>query len=762
MLAEGLAMGAELSATGRAALEYAVEHGLAVFPVHTPVAGGRCSCSTPECDSIGKHPRTVNGFKDATRDPDQIADSWGRHPDANIGIPTGATNQLAVLDSDSHLVAPDIDRLIGVVKTPSVITGRGDHRYFKDTPPGLVGTTLMPAVDLKARDGYVVAPPSLHRSGQRYMWRVGAGLADIELAPMPEAILEMVASRRASGRGSGTGVAARDVAAFPITDGKRHTRLTQFAGRLLGMGATHAETLVAVLGLNEENCKPPMGRADVRAIVDSIARREAAKPGRKRTQPSHDVRPICWPHEPGPEAFHGLAGDVVATLDPHTESDRLAVLAQLLVGAGAMIGRGAYFEVEGDRHHVNLNILLVGSTASGRKGSSWGQTRRVLKAADPIFVKDHIASGLSSGEGLIHAVRDERRGPSKARGEAGQEVVLDPGVTDKRLLVYESEFAVPLKRMALDGNSLSGLIRQAWDGGDLGTMVKNAPDRATEPHIAVVAHTTAEELRRRLDPTEASNGFLNRFMIIAARRSKYLPDGGNLSQQEIERLGAELRQAVAASRHQGLIVRDTEARDYWHALYPSLVDGTPGKLNGATSRGVAQVSRVACLYALLDRSSQIGIAHMRAAVALWRYAVASAEYVFAPNVVSPVAEKVLAAVRGVPGGLTRTQVNRALSGHVKSPEIDTALGELELAGRICRTVAGAGNRSVEFINYVTLSDDADSADSADSERETAQLDEPSGVNPHNPHNPHEDGLANTGSELTEVGTDDGRGYLETV
>src|SRR5215203_548078 len=68
------------------ALWYAVVHDWLVFPLHTPGDGG-CSCGNGECRNFGKHPRTPNGFKDATTDPDQIRRWWEQWPSANIGSP---------------------------------------------------------------------------------------------------------------------------------------------------------------------------------------------------------------------------------------------------------------------------------------------------------------------------------------------------------------------------------------------------------------------------------------------------------------------------------------------------------------------------------------------------------------------------------------------------------------------------------------------------------------------------------------------------
>src|SRR5262249_13460512 len=105
-------------------------------------------------------------------------------------------------------------------------------------------------------------------------------------------------------------------------------------------------------------------------------------------------------------AYHGIAGDVVGTISPHSEADEVALLLQFLTMAGNAIGRQAYYQVESDRHHSNLNCVLVGASSKARKGTSMGRSRAVLRVADEPWADNRIKGGLSSGEGLINEVRD--------------------------------------------------------------------------------------------------------------------------------------------------------------------------------------------------------------------------------------------------------------------------------------------------------------------------------------------------------------------
>src|SRR5262249_42743175 len=158
--------------------------------------------------------------------------------------------------------------------------------------------------------------------------------------------------------------------------------------------------------------------------------------------------------------------------------DPTALLVQILVSFANAIGRNACFRVEGDWHFLNLFAALVGETAKGRKGTSWGRVRWVLERIDSMCVDKRVLSGLSSGEGLIWNVRDPIMAREKVkennRVTGVQEYEADPGEADKRLLVYEPEFANVLRQIERQGNTLSAVLRQAWETGNLGTLVKNS------------------------------------------------------------------------------------------------------------------------------------------------------------------------------------------------------------------------------------------------------------------------------------------------
>src|SRR5262249_42880058 len=94
-----------------------------------------------------------------------------------------------------------------------------------------------------------------------------------------------------------------------------------------------------------------------------------------------------WPPAMDGAAYHGLAGEFVALVEPHTEADPAALLVQYLVMAGSVFGRGRYFAVEEDRHHTNLFATIVGESSKARKGTSKGRTLARFAAADACWAE---------------------------------------------------------------------------------------------------------------------------------------------------------------------------------------------------------------------------------------------------------------------------------------------------------------------------------------------------------------------------------------
>jgi hypothetical protein len=394
-----------------------------------------------------------------------------------------------------------------------------------------------------------------------------------------------------------------------------------------------------------------------------------------------------WPKSIAEPAFHGLAGEIVRTIEPHTESDPAALLVQFHVAFGNLVHRNIHWQVEATRHGLNLFTVLVGETSKARKGTSLSHVRKVTSSTDDVWAKYGWQTGLNSGEGLIHAVRD----PGEA-DDTGKEV--DNGPLDTRLLVIESEFASTLRVMSRDGNTLSPVIRQAWDGSILQVLTKNSPEIASYAHISIIGHITEGELKQEMTRTDMANGFGNRFLWVCVRRHKLLPDGGCLAESQVNRLRGQIIGAVQFANSLGdyELVRDQEASALWCSAYADLSEGRRGLFGALTSRAEAQVMRLACIYALLDRSTVIQKVHLEAAMAVWKYCEDSARYIFGDAVGDVLADTLLRALRLNPNGMTRTEISTFFNRNRQSSEIDRALAKLQAAGLARMEIEGTESR----------------------------------------------------------------------
>jgi Domain of unknown function (DUF3854)/Protein of unknown function (DUF3987) len=311
----------------------------------------------------------------------------------------------------------------------------------------------------------------------------------------------------------------------------------------------------------------------------------------------------------GESAYHGFVGDFLRAVEPYTEASAAGILAHLLPAVGTIIGPGPH-ACGGDEQPARLNTMLVGGTASGRKGTARGPVNKLMLAVDDEFWTAQCVSGLSSGEGLIQKVSD--REYTDDYGNKQTESV------EKRLYVVEPEFSSVLAHIRREGNILSQVLRETFDSGDLGVLTRK-PLSAKGAHICITGHITPEELRRRFSELEMANGFGNRFLWFYSKSDRMLPDGRPISSKIFEKFAKRLKAALSFAQKQGRVERDEEAGELWQTVYPDLHSDKPGLQGAMVARGAPIILRIALIYALLSESPKIRRPHLEAALAIWHY-----------------------------------------------------------------------------------------------------------------------------------------------
>jgi hypothetical protein len=411
----------------------------------------------------------------------------------------------------------------------------------------------------------------------------------------------------------------------------------------------------------------------------ALAKVQSLESQLKTSLTSKEQQPPALPQWPEPlheDALHGLSGELVRTLEPHTEAAPAALLVQFLAGFGSMIGRGPHYRVEADDHFTNLYVVIVGASSKGRKGTSWSRIRSVLGAADEHWAENCIIRGIGSGEGLIDAIGGD-------------------GV-DKRCLVHEAELARLLAIVSREGTTLSAVLRDAYDTGSL--SIKTRKDKVTVKgaHVSLVAHISRDELRRRLNDTELANGFANRMDWVCAARSKELPEGGG--SPDLAPVIRRLTRATDFARRMGVtrVYMDQAARALWKDVYHDLSAARPGLLGDVTNRMEANTIRTSLIYALLDESQEICEVHLRAGLALIsKYCFESAKFIWGESLGDPTADEILRSLRAAgEAGLTRWDITNHFSRHKPAAEIDRAIGVLAEHGLIRSSTEDSGGRKV--------------------------------------------------------------------
>ncbi len=404
---------------------------------------------------------------------------------------------------------------------------------------------------------------------------------------------------------------------------------------------------------------------------------------RRQRSTAHGL-PLNVP-EPAPAIFTGLVGELVDLFEPCTEAAPFAIASQFIVMFGNAIGHGPVFYVGETPHYMNEFLAIVGTSSRARKGDSKHIASRPLEMADEQWAKTCIASGLSSGEGLISQVQDPP--------ENGNDDDDDDEERDKRLLVIETEFSATLKQFHRNENILSNTLRDAWDSkSPLRTLTKNSPLKASDAHISIIAHTTPEDLKRYLTNTEVANGMGNRFMFALVHRTKHLPSPPRAPQDKLRAFVKKVAATLHYAAGVGEMTRSPKAEQFWHEIYPQLTEEEPGLVGQMLARSEAHVLRLSALYALLAQRSVIRRCDIEAALAFWKYCADSTRAIFAKMTGNKHADDILAAL---PPGTERTPTDirdQVFSNHVSREELNIALALLEELGEVTLRTEDTGGR----------------------------------------------------------------------
>lgn len=216
-------------------------------------------------------------FQERRADAEQITQWFERWPDANIGIVTGAISGLTVVDIDprhggAESLATWEAQYGALAPTIEAITGGGGRHLYFSTGSTEVRSRVAIArgIDVRARGGLIVAPPSRHPSGKLYRWRDGRAPSDGAARALPGWLAQILLGtedRRGHPRSHW-----RELVRGGVKEGERNNTIASLSGHLLWHGVDPEVVVELLLCWNRERCNPPLDDSEVAHVVASITR----------------------------------------------------------------------------------------------------------------------------------------------------------------------------------------------------------------------------------------------------------------------------------------------------------------------------------------------------------------------------------------------------------------------------------------------------------------------------------------------------------
>jgi hypothetical protein len=408
-----------------------------------------------------------------------------------------------------------------------------------------------------------------------------------------------------------------------ITEGRRNDTLFKIACSLSKTLSVNS-VLAAIIEENNTRCDPPLSEDEVTQIVSS-----AQKYDYSEKEIGESSKLIKQPPKFNMDSLPGLLGEFVKAACHMSEADPAAVAATFLVRFGIECGPDPCVMVGDTGHSARLNAVIVGDSSKSRKGTSAGPVKAFFQGIGDCKTSP---GPLSTGEGIIYAVRDEQKEwKIDSKTKKGEWIVSDPGIEDKRLFVLDGEFANALAATRREGNTLSSILRCLYDDGNAEPLTKNNRTKTTNAHVGIVTHITLFELKKLLTENEQLNGFGNRFLWVHASRNGVVPFPEPMDANVKSSLREKVAERLKLAQAGGIYELSPEARELYLEVYPTLSKAHHGIAGCMVNRAEAIVRRLSLIFACLEGHTEIERSDLDAAMVFWQYCKDSALYIFGSN-----------------------------------------------------------------------------------------------------------------------------------
>lgn len=619
-------------------------HGFGIFPIWSAYPSGMCRCPKgPLCSSPGKHPITLQGFHDSTRDPERIRTllSAGSEPNYGLVNPDGVfTWDVDGEDWRERLHALE-EKYGPLPDTLTTQTANGEHIFLRwpdDVGPRPLGEMFgfVTRWGSGRGAGYVIGPNSIHPSGAVYRRAQGA---PAEVAVLPEAwALAALGPPVAPTGGRGLTLTVEEggyTLPDEVGEGNRYDAIVSYTAHLYNRGWTTDEMWGAVQTQLAPRFRVPLSTTDLRSRFERAIANMPERLGEPRNLPETEGGPkrrrggnddddSGWlpattdedfPEDPDPKAYAGLMGEVLDVMADGTDASKIGLYVSALAFIGALIPQAAYWN---RTQTSSPYFVLVGRSAVGRKGTAMLRAYDTVGAALGLDVANKVLlDGLNSGEALVSTMHYKREHDR-----------YEPTAA----LVFEEEYARMLATRQREGATLDQMLRTAFDGGPLSNHRANSRKVVSPPYwLPALVAITPEEIRTRLEGGALLSGSGNRWLYVPVQRR---PDAVATGEQAV--LPKALTEALVEARKRA-VGREARPLDVapaavdmlreYHDWLPTVATGLAADL---TQRLPVMAFRVAMIHAGVERSTEVTPEYIERGIALTEYGRRGIPWTFGP------------------------------------------------------------------------------------------------------------------------------------
>lgn len=633
-------------------------------------------------------------YQDHAATADEVANWWDIFPNANIGIITG---EIVVIDCDSMTAAAWVaDNL---TPTPwSVQTARGAHFYYRceDGDKWQNGAGIREGVDVRGSGGYVVAPPSIHKTGAVYTWHKQPGADSIDELPT------LCEADRARLYGQHGGAVSSGYDGRPVQTGQRNAAAASQAGKCYQKGYTYDQALAFLREWNARNF-PPLPEKELQTVCLSMEKTHQKNNGAQ-------VIPIMAPKaivtartDSAPRLNLDRAmpsGDMRRIFEYANKHGRMnaptLTLAATLTSYAALVGRN--YESEGG-NRCNLMTLALAPTGAGKDAA-----RQAIKklfsensAADQVLGADDFASASAIVKRLVRHPR--------ALFMVDEFGMFISNIQHKNASANRQEIRGILMKLYSDNRSVFKFKEYATE----------STPQVNQPHVCLYGTTTPEPLFNSLTTESVKDGFLNRFIMFyhpkrhkRTARPEHIQEAGAQLAAIIEQAaeyqgtaGGNVADIAHVGKHDPLqVYTDSQAFDIIEALDLefSRRQDSGDACADLWARVCENANKLALLHAISRNPAEPRIqavdAHYGAYLARYSCELMTwaANRFMAESQHDRNRQKVIDAIKAGGGALTRSEVLRKCRA-LRAREVEEIVSELQSSGEL---VIAADDRAIVY------------------------------------------------------------------